>query len=165
MLILYFPLIAVVCLTVALVRCRWPRAARALYRMALLLAVLPYLLHVYYTWGWVTQFGDPQPRIGVYPGVQAYTVSSLGAALLLLGAGWFLVRRFPLAAALVPAVLWLLYWYVCLPLVFWRAPEFVPLDNVPLVWLFASSAFATVVLAGSAWTALRRTPPAEGAGC
>jgi hypothetical protein len=59
-------------------------------------------------------------------------------------------------------MLWLLYWYVCLPLVFWRAPEFAPLDNVPLVWLFASSAYASVLLAGSAWIMLRYIPPAGG---
>lgn len=162
-LILYFPLFTAVCLAAVFARRRRPRAARALSRVALLLSVLPYLLHLHYTWGWVTQFGDPQPRIGTYPGVQAYAASSLGTALLLLVAGGLLERRFPLLMAFVPAALWLLYWYVCLPLVFWRAPEFAPLDNVPLAWLFASSAYATVMLAGSAWIGLRRAPPIEGA--
>ena len=159
-LILYFPLFALTCASVVILRRSRPGIARSLYRGALGLAVLPYLLHVHYTWGWVTRFGDPTPPIGAYPGVRAYATSSLTAAVLLLATGWFLVGRIPLVTVLVPAILWLVYWYICLPLVFRGAPEFAPLDNVPLVWLFASSAFATVLLAGTAWAALRRNPPA-----
>jgi hypothetical protein len=57
------------------------------------------------------------------------------------------------------------YWYGVIPLAFWRGPVFVPIDNKPLIWLFAFSALATVVLALCAWIALaRRVAPHQGNG-
>jgi hypothetical protein len=133
-LIFYFPLFALVCLAAVLARLR-PALARTLYRLALLLSVLPYLLHVWYVWGWITEFGDPHPKIGVYPGLISYGVSALAAVCILLAAALLLVRRAPAATALLPPALWLVYWYVCLPRVYRNgAPEFAPLDNIPLVW-------------------------------
>ena len=131
-----------------------PKAARALYRTALLLAVVPYLLHVRYTWGWVSGWGDPQPPIGVYPGLVAFAVAGTFTAVALAAAAWVLAVRVPLVTVALPAALWLLYWFGILRLVTWRGPDFVPLDNKPLIGLFLFSAFATVLLALSAWAAL-----------
>jgi hypothetical protein len=155
MLLIYLPVFLLICLGSIAFRHR-PRSARALYRAALLLAALPYLLHVRYTWGWVSGFGDPQPRIGIYPGLVAFAVAGTLTTVALIAAAWVLARRLPVATAALPPVLWLLYWYASLPLVYWRAPNFVPIDNKPLIALFAFSAFATILLALSAWFALAR---------
>lgn len=150
-LIFYFPLFALACVAAVLARFR-PALARTLYRVALISSVLPYLLHVWYVWGWITESGDPHPKIGVYPGLISYGVSALAAVCILLAAALLLVRRAPAATALLPPALWLVYWYVCLPRVYRNgAPEFAPLDSIPLVWLFAFSAFATVLLIASVW--------------
>jgi hypothetical protein len=154
----YFPGFALVCLGAIVLR-RRPAAARALYRVALVMVAVPYLLHVRYTWGFVSGFGDPQPRIGVYPGLVAFAVAGTLATLGLLAAAWIMTSRAPIATAALPPVLWLVYWYGVLPLAYWRAPIFVPIDNKPLIWLFALSAFATVLLALCAWFALARRAP------
>ena len=146
----------VVCLGVVTLRHR-PAAARLLYRGALLVATLPYLLHVRYTWGWVSGFGDPQPRIGVYPGLVAFATSGVLAAVGLLALAWVVLPRVPLATVALPSVLWVVYRFVSLRLIYWRAPDFVPVDNRPLMWLFAFSVVATALLALSAWIALRRS--------
>ncbi len=159
MLSLYFPALVLVCLGAVVLR-RQPAAARTLYRIALVMAALPYLLHIRYTYGWVSGFGDPQPRIGVYPGLMAFAVAGVIATLALLIAAWILVSRVPLITAALPPALWLVYWYGVLRLVYWRAPDFVPIDNKPLIWLFALSALATILLAATAWAALwRRAAP------
>jgi hypothetical protein len=153
---LYFPVFVLVCLAVVVLR-RRPGAARAFYRVALFVTALPYLLHVRFTWGFVSSFGDPQPRIGVYPGLVAFAVVGVVATLGLLAAAWILASRLPLAAAALPSALWLVYWYGVLRLAYWRAPGwYVPIDNKPLIWLFAFSALATVLLALCAWIALAR---------
>ena len=146
--LLYFAGFFIVCVGVAAFRHR-PATARLLYRVALLLAILPYLLHVRYTWGWVSGFGDPQPRIGVYPGLVAFAASGVIAAVALVALAWFVVRRVPVATVALPLALWLAYWFGSLRLIYWRAPDFVPVDNRPLIWLFAFSAAATVLLAMS----------------
>lgn len=141
----------------AIVLRRRPAAARALYRVALFMTALLYLLHVWHTWRWVSSFGDPQPRIGVYPGLVAFAVGGVVATLALLAAAWVIASRAPVAAAALPPALWLVYWYGVLRLAYWRAPGwFVPIDNKPLIWLFGYSAFATVLLALCAWIALAR---------
>ncbi len=147
----------IVCLGVVALRHR-PESARALYRVALLLATLPYLLHVRYTWGWVSGFGDPQPRIGVYPGLVAFAVSGVVAAVALVTLAWVVLRQVPIATVALPLALWVAYWFGSLRLIFWRAPDFVPVDNRPLIWLFAFSAVATVLLAMSLLVGLRRSP-------
>jgi len=133
-----------------------PPTAGLLYRGALLLAALPYLLHVRYTWGWVSGFGDPQPRIGVYPGLVAFAIAGVVTTVALVAVAWVLVPRVPFVTAALPPTLWLLYWFVTLRLAYWRAPDFVPIDNKPLIWLFGFSAVATVLLASSAWIGLAR---------
>lgn len=154
MLLFYFPGFLLTSLGVVLLR-RRPAAARALYRVLLLGAVLPYVLHARHTWGWVSEVWDPQPRVGIYPGLVAFGASTVLIAASLLALAWALVRRHPLATAALPPALWLLYWYVSLRLLFWRAPEFAPLDNKPVVWLLATSVFATPLLFLAAWGALR----------
>jgi hypothetical protein len=153
-----FVLLCLGCLGVVVLR-RQPSAARALYRVALLMTAVPYLLHVRYTWGFVSSFGDPQPRIGVYPGLVAFAVVGVVATLVLLMAAWIMASRVPLVAAALPPVLWLVYWYGVIPLAYWRGPVLVPIDNKPLIWLFGYSAVATIVLALSAWIGLRRRTP------
>jgi hypothetical protein len=156
---IYFLAFLLVCLGSIAFR-RRPQAARALYRVALLLAALPYLLHVQYVYGWVSGFGDPSPRIGVYPGLVAFAVAGVLTTVALLAVAWLLVGRAPLATAALPPTLWLLYWFGVLRLAYWRGPSFVPIDNKPLIWLFAFSALATLLLALSAWVALAsRTRP------
>jgi hypothetical protein len=150
MVLFYFAAFFVVCLGVIALR-RQPASARMLYRVVLLLSALPYLLHIWYTWGWVSGFGDPQPRIGVYPGLVAFAATALVAVLGLLAFVWIILVRLPIATVALPAALWLVYWFGSLRLVYWRAPDFVPIDNRPLVWLFGFSAVATVLLAACLW--------------
>jgi len=157
---LYFLALLLVCLGSVAFR-RRPSAARGLYRAALLLAAVPYLMHVRYTWGWVSGFGDPQPRIGVYPGLVAFAAAGVIITVGLVSVAWALVPRMALATAALPATLWLAYWYGSLRLVYWQMPDFVPIDNKPLVWLFASSAFATIVLALAASVAVARPASAH----
>jgi hypothetical protein len=154
-LFLYLLGFPIVCLGVVVLRHR-PGVARTLYRVALLLTTLPYLLHVRYAWGWVSGFGDPQPRIGVYPGLIAFAASGVLAAVGLLALAWVMVPRAPIATAALPPSLWLVYWFGSLRFIYWRAPDFIPVDNKPLVWLFGFSVVATVLLAVSASFALAR---------
>jgi hypothetical protein len=158
MVLFYFTGFFIVCLGVVAFRHR-PESARALYRVALLLSTLPYLLHVRYTWGWVSGFGDPQPRIGVYPGLVAFAASGVVAAVALVTLAWVVLRQVPIATVALPLALWVAYWFGSLRLIFWRAPDFVPVDNRPLMWLFAFSAVATVLLAMSLLIGLRRSAP------
>lgn len=158
MLSLQLPVFVLLCLGClgAIVLRRRPPVALALYRVALLMTALLYVLHVWYTWRWVSGFGDPQPPIGVYPGLVAFAIAGVLATLVLLAAAWILASRAPLIAAALPPAIWLVYWYGVIPVAFWRAPDFVPIDNKPLIWLFAFSAVATVLLALCAWIALTR---------
>lgn len=135
---------------------RRPPVARAFYRVALLLVALPYLLHVRYTWGWVSGFGDPHPRIGIYTGLVAFAAVGVLTTVALVTTSWALVPRIPLATAALPPALWLLYRFGSLRLVYWHAPDFVPIDNKPLIWLFTFSAIATILLALCAWVAVAR---------
>ncbi len=148
MAILFLLTLAALSLAVVLLR-RRPDAARGLFRLALLAAAVPYAVHVRYTWGWVSGYGDPSPRIGVYPGLQAYAAVAAVVILLLLAAAWALVPRAPVATALLPLALGLAYRSICLPLLDWRAPDSVPLDNVPLVWLLGTGVLATLLLAAA----------------
>jgi len=117
------------------------------------LAALPYVLHVRYTWGWVSGFGDPHSRIGIYPGLVAFAVTALFVVLGLLALAWIVLARLPIATVALPIALWLVYWFGSLRLAYWRAPDFVPIDNRPLMWLFGFSAVATVLLAACLWAA------------
>jgi hypothetical protein len=155
MVLLYLAAFFVVCLGVVALR-HQPASALTLYRVALVLTAFPYLLHVWYTWGWVSGFGDPQPRIGVYPGLVAFAATALIAVLGLLASAWIILPRLPIATVALPAALWLVYWFGSLRLAYWRAPDFVPIDNRPLVWLFGLSAVATVLLAACLWVVRRR---------
>jgi hypothetical protein len=157
MLSLYFPAFVLLCIAAIALR-RRPRVARTLYRLALPMAAVPYLLHVRYTYGSVSGFGDPGPRIGVYPGLVAFAIAGALGTLVLLMVAWVLVSRVPLATAALPPALWLTYWFGVLPLAYWQAPSFVPIDNKPLIWLFGFSAVATVLLALTAWLAFGRGP-------
>jgi hypothetical protein len=150
MVLLYLAAFLAVCFGVVALR-RRPASARMLCRVALLLAALPYLLHVRYTWGWVSSFGDPQPRIGVYPGLVAFAAAALITVLGLLTSAWIVLPRLPIATVALPGALWLVYWFGSLPLAYWRAPDFIPIDNRPLMWLFGVSAVATVCLAACLW--------------
>jgi len=163
MAILYFPALVLVCLACVLLRGR-PATALALYRAALLLATLPTLLHVRYLWGWISGFGDPQPRIGVYPGLVAFAATAVLATAGLLGVALWLAPRRPVLTAALPAALWLVYWFVCLRLLWVGAPDVQPVGNVPLVWLFGACAVATALLAVTAWLARRGAAPAVGRG-
>jgi hypothetical protein len=156
MVLWYFAGFFVVCLGVVALRHR-PPAARMLYRVALLLVTLPYVLHIRYTWGWVSGFGDPSPRIGIYPGLVAFAATGIVAVLALLSLAWIVLPRVPVATVALPPALWLVYWFGSLRLISWRGPDFIPVDNKPLIWLFALSALATVLLAISLLAGLRRS--------
>ena len=156
MALFYFAGFSIVCLGVVVFRHR-PAIARALYSLALLLVILPYLLHVRYTWGWVSGFGDPHPRTGIYPGLVAFAASGVFAAVGLGTAALLVLRRVPIATVGLPVALWLAYWFGSLRLIHWRAPDFVPVDNRPLIWLFAFSVVATALLAVSFLLGLRRS--------
>ena len=149
MVILYFPLLLLVCLLAIVFGRGRPAWTRTLYRTALALATLPYGLHVannvrYASRSW------PEPLPWRYSEVSMYVIASSATTLALLAAAMILIRRVPLGTPLLPAALWLAYWFGCLPLIYRGLGETVLFDNIPNVWLFASSAFAVVVLAGTA---------------
>jgi hypothetical protein len=81
--------------------------------------------------------------------VPVATVALVTVALMVL-------RRVPVATVALPSALWLAYWFGSLRLIYWRAPDFVPVDNRPLIWLFAFSVAATVLLAMSLLVGLGR---------
>lgn len=153
--ILYFPLFAAICAVVVALR-RRPRVARAGYAVLLLLSVLPYPLHVWYTWGYVTRstFDSVEGGTAVFPGLVAFAAFGVALVAGLLALALLLVERMPLLSALTPMAAWLLYWYGALRLLYWRAPAGLMIDNVPLAWLFLFSAFAAALLLPCAWLAL-----------
>jgi hypothetical protein len=151
--ILYFPLLLLVCLLAIVFARGRPAWTRTLYRTALALATLPYGLHV---------ANNVRYASRSWPEVSMYVIASSATMLALLAAAMILIRRVPLGTPLLPAALWLAYWFGCLPLIYRGLGETVLFDNIPNVWLFASSAFAVVVLAGTALStrpALARDKP------
>lgn len=157
MLILGFPLFAVGCLAVVGLR-RRPPAARRAYLLLLLLSATPYLLYVWYTWGYIrrSSFEGPEGGTAIYPGLVAFVAAGVAVAVALLALSAALLRRLPLLTALTPLVLGFFFWTVALRVIYWTGPAFLMLDNMPLVWLFAWSAFTTVLLLLTAWIALVR---------
>lgn len=126
------------------------------YRFLAILSLSPYLVHTWFAWGEVSGFGPPTgPATGVYPGLVAFAVSSLLAQLGLSALALTLPRRYLLGLTFVPLLAGLFYWYVALKLLQWRSPEWIFLDNVPLVWLAGISAVSAVVLAICGWVSLR----------
>lgn len=155
MLVLGFPLFALLCAGVVMLAPR-REAALAAYRIALALSAAPFLFHLFATRRSIESWGDPQPPVGDYPGLQAFTVAGVLLAATLLLIARALTARRPVLAALMPATLGLLYWRGVLPLLRWRAPEVVPLDGTPLLWLAAFGVFATACLLVTAWLMKRR---------
>lgn len=157
MAILYFPLFAALCLLLILLR-RRVRLARTLYWVLLVLSLVPYVLHIRYTWLYITHssFDGPEGGTAVYPGLLAFALSGVAFAALLLGLSIVLHRRLVPWTALLPALMGFVYWNVVLRLLYWRGPVYLSIDNMPLIWLFAWSVFSTTLLLLSGWWALVR---------
>lgn len=157
MTILYLPLLVLVALLAIALRNRLPLWTRSLYYTLLILAILPYGLHATNSLRYAST-ALPEPLLA-QPGVLTYAVLSSVAILSLLIAAGALVRRKPLATALLPACAWVVYWYACLPFIYRALRGVSKLDNLPNVWLFAATVFATLLLAGTAlvtYSALKR---------
>jgi hypothetical protein len=84
-------------------------------------------------------------------------------ALLLVAAIWQVPRR-PVLAAALPLAAAALHWFVALRVVWWGAPEFLPLDRRPIVWLGVTALGSAAALLITARLALRRDDrdPPEG---
>lgn len=159
MAIYYLVLFLTACIWVLALRQHPNRAADA-YRALPVLSLSPYLLHTWYSWNFISGFGPPaQPSNGIYPGLVAFAVFSIS---LMVGLGILairLARRFPLAVALTPMVLGIFYWQISLRLLYWQAPGFFLVDNVPLIWLFLLSVLSTVLMGLCAAIALKDKRP------
>lgn len=132
----------------------------AIFRMALALPLLPYALHAYWTFrfaiGWIDLERSDQP-VGVYPGAIAFAVLSLALGVGVFLFGLWLGGRLPVLAALYPAILFIAYFNLALPLVSWQAPlDGVILDNMPNVWLFLIDFAAVAFIATAAALAVPR---------
>ncbi len=160
MVMFYFPFLLLVSLLTVAFRHRPPAWSRSLYRGLLVLSILPYGLHVTNSVMYTSKSLTLSP--GTYQGVFVYVVASCITILSLFSATMVLVRRVPLATPLLPVCAWFAYWYGCLPIIYRELEGVLLLDNIPNVWLFASSALSVVVLAGAALfthTALWRGEP------
>lgn len=114
----------------------------AFYLAAIVISVIPYVLHYSDTLGYLARSGVEQ-----YPGLDQYTSAFLVVvSVAILGA--LLIARFrPAVAAFTPVALVVVYWYFVVPLLYLGAPDpSAHLDNVPLVWLFAHSVAACMFL-------------------
>lgn len=163
MAIFYFVLLIVLCWVPVALR-RRPHSARVAYWFLLVFSLLPYLLHVAYTWGYITRssFDGPEGGTAVFPGLVALAFSGVVFAAGLLALGAALLRRLPLLAALTPTIMSGLYWSVSLRFLYWRSPAHLMIDNVPLIWLFISSLFSTVLLLLCGWFAFERSAVQQG---
>lgn len=157
MVIFYFLAFSVACVAVIAFRKR-SDSALASYRLLLTLSLLPYLLHVLWTWNFVSGFGPPaQAQNGIFAGLIAFGLFSIGLIAILLALAVALARRVPLIVALTPMVAGFFYWQVPLRLLSWEAPGgFVYIDNMPLIWLFLSSTFSTILMGVCGWFVLVR---------
>lgn len=152
MIIFYFLVFSAACATVIAFRDR-QNSALAAYRVLPTLSLFPYLLHVLWTWNFVSSFGPPEhaPN-GIFAGLVAFALFSIGLIAILLALAVALARRIPLIVALTPMVAGFFYWQVAPKLLYWQSPGgFVYLDNVPLIWLFLSSVFSTILMGLCGW--------------
>ena len=139
-----------------------------LFRIAISLPLVAYALHVYWTYrysvGWVDLERSDQP-VGLYPGVIAFALLSLALGVGVFLAALWIAGRLPVLAALYPAILFVAYFNLALPLVGWQAPfDGVILDNMPNVWLFLIDFAAVAFIATAAALAIPRSavrPDAE----
>lgn len=151
----FLVLFLLVVLAVVALRQNDPIALRG-YRLLTILSLFPYLLHTWFAWQEISGFGPPiQPATGVYPGLVAFAASSLLAQLGLGAIALMLDRRYLLGLVLVPLVAGLFYWQVALKLLKWRSPEFIFLDNVPLIWLAGLGIVSALLLGICGWVSLR----------
>jgi hypothetical protein len=116
-----------------------------LYRVFILLSAYFWLRHYIWVMTTTTGFGnatfDPFVRLRVFAFLSpAVAVATLTAALVA-------AARYPLHAALTPALLFLLTWFGTLRVLLWRAPiEFCILETRPQSALLISSGIATLLL-------------------
>lgn len=131
------------------------------FRIGLALPLVPFAFHAYWTYrfsvGWIDLEAGGQPS-GPYTGAIAFALLSLGLGLSVLLFALFLSARVPLLTALYPAILFITYFNLALPVTRWRAPyDGVILDNMPNIWLFLLYFGATAMLATTAAVALPRS--------
>lgn len=131
-----------------------PAVVRRSYLGLLFLSAVPALMHARWTWrfstGWIDLERGPDP-VGPWPGATAFAIVAGLLALALYGMAVWTALRWPRAAGLYPAILFVLYLRLALPLLDWQSPtQGVILDNMPTVWLFAWSAVVTVFLLAAA---------------
>jgi hypothetical protein len=155
MAIFYFLVFFTACVGVIALR-KHSNLALTAYRILPAISLAPYLMHVWWAWDSVSGFGrSPDgPPVGVYPGLVAFALFAIGLVIGLVILAVVLARRFPLFIPLTPVVAGFFYWQVALRLLSWQAPDFIFIDNVPLVWLFLSSVFSVVLMGACGWVAL-----------
>ena len=118
-----------------------------IYAVLVALPVVLYVAHYRYTLGYLARSG-----VESYPGLERFTLAFPIAATVLLMLALWVARMRPLSAAFFPILLGAVYWYVLIPLLYRDRPaDFVGLDNIPLIWLFAQSIATCVFLAMVAW--------------
>ena len=123
-------------------------AVRLSVHLALLaLSLVPIALHVWYSARFAASFGAPAiDPVGLVPQLRSAMIGgfSLIAVSFLVGA---IASRYAAAlAAAVPAAAFTAYYVFVLP-AFGNGPVLVPLDNMPIVWLFLYEGAFCVVLA------------------
>jgi hypothetical protein len=134
-----------------------------LVRALLFTALVPFALHMRGSYGWATGWLDleqgPLP-LGRYPGALAFFGISVPLLLAVAVAGWHLARLQPRAVAFLPGALFVLYFELVLPTIYWRAPGSGPvLDNIPLIWLMVSAVGSTTALFTAAVAGRTRFAP------
>lgn len=133
-----------------------------MFRVLLLVPLVPYGFHAYWTYrysvGWVDPGRGAVP-IGAYPGATAFAAAASIIALSTILVALWLSSRVPLLSALHPALLFAVYIGFSLPLLRWRFPFDGPiLDHMPNIWLFLLSVGCTTALLAIAGIALPRWP-------
>ncbi|HIC89917.1 MAG TPA: hypothetical protein EYP04_11020 [Anaerolineae bacterium] len=133
------------------------RASTCGYRVLLALSTVFWFWH----YQWVVQTGagwelPAEEPLGMYPGLRDFVWLSPLATYMLLWSALSLTARpewwASFAAATFPALVFLITWFVTLPLLKQGVPgEPYVADNMPQIWLFFESAAATGALLAWAW--------------
>jgi hypothetical protein len=154
MAVLYFAFFTVLCLSAWMTR---RDASRALFRAALVVSALPYLLLIWYLWRWIYSYGPPADAPnGSYPGLVAFGILGVTVTLGFLAVALRHSERWPGPTGLLPIALGATFRYALFPVLYWRVPGALQFDNMPLIWLAAFSGFASLLLIPTGALALSR---------
>ncbi|MDT8398600.1 MAG: hypothetical protein RQ899_08305 [Pseudomonadales bacterium] len=122
-----------------LVRMPW---RRGLYFAAVAATVVPYALHYRYSLKYLARSG-----VEGYSGLDQYMVAVPVTAGVTVVVALVVAWLRPILAAPTPVVFGVAYWLLLVPLLYRGTPAtFVPLDNVPFIWLFGFSVAGCVFL-------------------